>query len=215
MSSSPDPAPPVAQPGALHVGARRAGHRDRAHRHCRRSASATTSTCSYNTSNKNLLVTDKSGDHGLRVFRVGEQIRISDEPGTAGVFCPDSRPAARHCNGAEHGAVGDLRSAPNLQGGVTIDQYAGGPFRGGGRRRPTGQSEIEISIVDDIDSGFPVQQPTRGLRDPGGRLRSWSALAAALNLGFDADVDIEPTVKPGRRLDRRPRGQRRLSGAAG
>jgi Ca2+-binding RTX toxin-like protein len=157
-------------------------------------ASATASTCAYNTSNKNLIITDNSGDRGLRVFRVGEQIRFSDEPGTAGVFCPiPGQFATATVLNTERIAI--FRSAANLQGGVTIDQYSGGPFRPGATPETDGQSEVEISIIDDSVSGFPFNNTLAVYGTPqydsilvgtGGRV----------NLGFDADVDIAPSIKP-------------------
>src|SRR3954471_8940438 len=163
-------------------------------------AAATTSTCTYNTSNKNLVIDDRSGDQGLRIFRVGQQIRFEDDEALragdgGGVFCViPGQFATATVDNTERIVV--YRTGKNLEGGVSIDEYAGGPLAPGGTKESDGQSEVEVLIVDQGSS--PTAKYTNVLAVLGTPQYDSMIVGAGgrINLGFDADVDIEPTVKP-------------------
>jgi len=149
---------------------------------------ATQSTCVYNTSNKNLVVTDNSGANQLELGtdKAGV-IRIADGP-EAFVICraPNLGTVARVTN-TERIAV--FAAPAQVAGGYTVNQ-SNGRFAPGATPEADGSSEVEISLNT---TGTPAQLTVIGTpqRDvisvgTGGRV----------NFAYDLDADIEPQTKP-------------------
>ena len=149
---------------------------------------ATQSTCVYNTSNKNLVVTDNSGTNQLELGtdKAGV-IRIADGP-EAFVICraPNLGTVARVTN-TERIAV--FAAPAQVAGGYTVNQN-NGRFAPGATPEADGSSEVEITLNT---TGTPAVLNVTGTpqRDvisvgTGGRV----------NFAYDLDADIEPLTKP-------------------
>ena len=174
-------------------------------------ASATTSTCTYNTSNKNLIVTDKSGDRGLRVFRVGEQIRISDEPGTAGVFCPIPRQQPATATVHQHRADRDLPRRPAPRGRRDhrpVRRRAVPSRRHAGDRRAVRGRDLDRRR-DRLGLGFDNNLRVYGTPQYDSIM---VGTRGRVNLGLRRRRRHRPSIKPDNGRRRRTRGQRRSLG---
>jgi hypothetical protein len=151
------------------------------------------STCEYNTSNKNVLIDDRSGPNPLRIVRAGDLIAFSDGPG-APRFCtvPDQSGVAT-VNNTERIAI--FRAGNDMSGGVNVD-LSGGPLAPGAIPETDGQSEVEVQISDTGKISDPMDF-TNALTVTGS-LQADIITASRnghVNFGTDADIDIR-TFKP-------------------
>jgi hypothetical protein len=146
------------------------------------------STCVYNESNKNVIVTDNSGGATLRLFTtsVGGVIGVADDPDTD-VLCmnPSGTKFARVTN-AERIAI--FAAPQHVPGGYRIDQN-NGRFAPGVTPETDGDSEVEITLNT---TGVPAEltvvgTPQRDVISVGTRGR--------VNFSYDTDADIEPLTK--------------------
>jgi len=152
------------------------------------------STCEYNTSNKNLIIDDRSGQSPLRIVRAGDLIAFSDGPGAAR-FCtaPDQSGVAT-VNNTERIAI--FRAGNDMSGGVNVD-LSGGPLAPGAIAEADGQSEVEVQISDTGKINFPQNDFSNELKITGSAQADVITAAGngQTNFGTDADVDIR-TFKP-------------------
>jgi hypothetical protein len=158
------------------------------------------SGCSYNTSNKNLIIQDRSGAAPLKIFRTPSgEIRFSDGLGQAGFSCfiPNTPNTANVTNTERIAIFSDAADATqDPADGFRIDQGNGvlGP---GVTQEPDGNSEIEVQI--DTQTARTAKLDVIGTS---GRDEVRVGARAAVNLGtpsssgIDNDVDITMTTPP-------------------
>jgi hypothetical protein len=158
------------------------------------------SFCTYNTSNKNLIIQDRSGSAPLKIFRTASgEIRYSDGLSGTGFFCfVPGTPNTANVNNTERIAVFSDRANSTFDpsDGFWIDQGNGvlGP---GVTKETDANSEIEVQI--DTLSGGATNLTVIGTND---RDEVRVGARGAINLGtpsssgIDNDVDVTMTGIP-------------------
>ena len=156
-------------------------------------ASAGTSTCEYNASNKNVIIDDRSGHHPFRIVRAGDLIAFTDGLGAA-KFCTAPGSGVATVHNTERIAI--FRAGDDMSGGVNVD-LSGGPLAPGAIPEADGLSEVEVQISDTGKISDPIADATNDLVVTGS---SQADVITAqrnghVNFGADADIDIR-TFKP-------------------
>ena len=163
---------------------------------------ASQSTCVYNESNKNVIVTDNSGGATMRLFptNVGGVIGVADDPDTD-VLCMNlSGTKFARVTNTERIAI--FAAPQHVPGGYRIDQN-NGRFAPGVTPETDGDSEVEITLNT---TGVPAEMtvvgtPQRDIMSVGTNGR--------VNFSYDTDADIEPVTKASKvRVTRRGRQRR-------
>ena len=162
-------------------------------------AHAAPSTCSYNTSNKNLIINDRSGTAPLKIFRTpAGEIRYSDGTNSAGFVCliPNTPNTATITNTERIAVFSDrLNSAQEAGDGFLIDQN-NGPLGPGVTPEADGNSELEVHI----DTQAAPSTLTMIGTSQADEIRVGKG--GAINSGFattptsDQDVDVSMTTEP-------------------
>jgi hypothetical protein len=158
------------------------------------------STCSYNTSNHNLIINDRSGTEPLRIFRTpAGELRFSDGASGTGVFCfvPNTPTTATVTNTDRIAVFTDPANATQTAGdGYHVD-LNNGPLGPGATPETDGNSEVEVAIATTAGSGYHT------LRVLGGPAAEEIRVGqGGVNLGTtstpvtDQDADITTTAMP-------------------
>lgn len=144
------------------------------------------SSCTYNPSNMNVIVTDNSSAEQLQIVRTGDQIRIADGFG-ARIPCaiPGTSEVATVTN-TERIAV--FAAPAQVAGGYAVDQV-NGAFAPGVTKESDGTSEIEISF------DTTGARPKLDVYGTSGH-DVMSAGAGGVNLAYDGDADIAWSATP-------------------
>ena len=159
------------------------------------------STCSYNTFNKTLIVTDGSGSAPLKLFRTpGGELRYSDGLSSKGLACfvPGTPGTANVTNTEKVAVFSNFSNAgQTADDGFYVDQGNGvlGP---GATKETDGLSEIEVAINTATSRSDLTVVGTNG----GDEIRVGKG--GEVNLGLattpisDRDADVTMTTEPTR-----------------
>ena len=151
------------------------------------------STCEYNTFNRNLIVADRSGEAPLKIFRTpAGEIRISDGLSSSGFACfiPNTAGTANLTNTERVAVFSDrANGAAAVTDGFFVDQ-GNGPLGPGATPETDGNSEIEVQIQG-VAANLTVvgtNQADEVRVGAGGAVNLGSASASDI----DQDVDVTP-----------------------